>query len=283
APASRRPDLAGRHAAVPVRVTPAAPPGRRPARRPLTRPGPRGILPPGGIERAERRGARQGARTAPPDRGAGAGPAAHDRQRRVLRRRPAADLRRPGRPGAGAEAPARSPHRVVRDGCPALGLEIRAPAEDRGAARGVRALRGPVMAAERRTLPVRGMHCAACVGKVERALTGVPGVETAAVNLATEQASVAFDPARPSLPALQPAVVAAGYDLAAAPVARGGEADARERRAREVEQRRLRRKVVIGALLSAPLLVGGMPTLFPWAPGWLRDPWLQLVLATPVQ
>ena len=139
------------------------------------------------------------------------------------------------------------------------------------------------MAAERRTLPVRGMHCAACVGKVERALTGVPGVETAAVNLATEQASVAFDPARTSVPALQRAVAAAGYDLAAAPVARGGEAEDRERRAREVEQRRLRRKVVIGALLSAPLLVGGMPTLFPWAPGWLRDPWLQLVLATPVQ
>ena len=40
---------------------------------------------------------------------------------------------------------------------------------------------------------------------------------------------------------------------------------------------------MIGALLSAPLLVGGMPALFPWAPAWLRDPWLQLVLATPVQ
>ena len=139
------------------------------------------------------------------------------------------------------------------------------------------------MAAERLTLPVRGMHCAACVGKVEGALTGVPGVETAAVNLATEQATVAFDPAQTSVPALRRAVAAAGYDLAAAPVARGGEAEDRERRAREVEQRRLRRKVVIGALLSAPLLVGGMPTLFPWAPGWLRDPWLQLVRATPVQ
>jgi len=139
------------------------------------------------------------------------------------------------------------------------------------------------MAAERLTLPVRGMHCAACVGKVEGALTGVPGVETAAVNLATEQATVAFDPAQTSVPALRRAVAAAGYDLAAAPVARGGEAEDRERRAREVEQRRLRRKVVIGALLSAPLLVGGMPALFPWVPAWLRDPWLQLVLATPVQ
>ena len=43
---------------------------------------------------------------------------------------------------------------------------------------------------ERLTLPVRGMHCAACVGKVERALTSVPGVDEATVNLATEKATV---------------------------------------------------------------------------------------------
>jgi len=137
--------------------------------------------------------------------------------------------------------------------------------------------------AERQTLPVRGMHCAACVGKVERALSGVPGVESAAVNLATEQATVSFDAARTGVPALQQAVAAAGYELGAAPIVRGGEAEDRERRAREAEQRRLRRKVLVGAVLSAPLLVGGMPEIFPWAPAWLTSPWLQLVLATPVQ
>jgi len=55
------------------------------------------------------------------------------------------------------------------------------------------------------------------VGKVEGALTGVPGVETAAVNLATERATVDFDPTRVDVPALQAAVAAAGYELAAAP------------------------------------------------------------------
>ena len=45
---------------------------------------------------------------------------------------------------------------------------------------------------ERVMLPVRGMHCAACVGKVARALTDVPGVEDASVNLATERATVAY-------------------------------------------------------------------------------------------
>jgi P-type Cu+ transporter len=136
--------------------------------------------------------------------------------------------------------------------------------------------------AERLTVPVRGMHCAACVGKVEGALRRVPGVETATVNLATERATVAFDPARAAVPALQAAVEAAGYELGAVPVETGGATDDRERAERAKEDRRLRARAVAGSALSLPLLVGGMPELFPWAPAWLRDPWLQLALATPV-
>jgi Cu+-exporting ATPase len=139
------------------------------------------------------------------------------------------------------------------------------------------------MASERRTLPVRGMHCAACVGRVEGALRRVPGVESASVNLATEQATVAFDPARVGVDALQAAVGAAGYELAAAPLERDGPAGDHARAAREREERRLRARVVAGVVLSLPLLVGGMPELFPWAPRWLHDLWLQLALATPVQ
>jgi Cu+-exporting ATPase len=137
--------------------------------------------------------------------------------------------------------------------------------------------------AERLTLPVRGMHCAACVGKVEGALTRVPGVETASVNLATERATVAFDPARADVGALQAAVAAAGYELAAAPVPPGSGAEDRERVAREREQRQLGGKFIVGAVLAVPVLIGGMPDIFPWAPAWLRNPWLHLLLATPVQ
>jgi P-type Cu+ transporter len=134
---------------------------------------------------------------------------------------------------------------------------------------------------ERVTLPVRGMHCAACVGKVERALKEAGGVDEASVNLATEQATIAFDPERTTLAALRDTVAHAGYELAEAPPA--PDALDREREAREREQRRMLVKVVVGALLSLPLLAGGMPEFFPFAPEWLRDPWLHLVLATPVQ
>jgi Cu+-exporting ATPase len=136
---------------------------------------------------------------------------------------------------------------------------------------------------ERVTAPVRGMHCAACVGKVERALRGVGGVEEASVNLATEQASVAFDPAMTNFGALQSAVDAAGYELVPPAAEPPAQAAAREDARRADEQRGLRRKVIAGALLTAPVLVGSMPEIFPWAPAALKNPWLQLVLATPVQ
>ena len=137
---------------------------------------------------------------------------------------------------------------------------------------------------ERMTAPVRGMHCAACVGKVERALASVPGVESASVNLATEQAAVVFDPARTDLARLRAAVAAAGYELAEArPEQAPGESIDSERAAREAEQRREKLKFVVGAVLSAPVLLGGMSHVLPWVPGILQNPWLQLVLTTPVQ
>src|SRR5581483_2948006 len=65
------------------------------------------------------------------------------------------------------------------------------------------------------SLPVEGMTCASCVRRVERALTKVPGVETASVNLATEKANVVYDPAVTNVEALGAAVAKAGYKLGA--------------------------------------------------------------------
>ncbi|WEJ73125.1 heavy metal translocating P-type ATPase [Pseudomonas sp. PSE14] len=66
-------------------------------------------------------------------------------------------------------------------------------------------------------LPVSGMTCASCAGRVERALRKVPGVQEASVNLASEQARIQL--AGPSngdtLPALVAAVEQAGYAVPA--------------------------------------------------------------------
>ena len=69
------------------------------------------------------------------------------------------------------------------------------------------------MAAQQLEFPVTGMTCASCVRRVEKALTKVPGVETATVNLATEQATVAYDPSQVSPAQLQAAVEGAGYGI----------------------------------------------------------------------
>src|SRR5712691_1401767 len=62
-------------------------------------------------------------------------------------------------------------------------------------------------------LPIGGMTCASCVRRVERALQKVEGVQSAGVNLATERATVKYDPSRVSLASLRAAVEGAGYTV----------------------------------------------------------------------
>ncbi len=63
------------------------------------------------------------------------------------------------------------------------------------------------------TLPVLGMTCASCVAHVEEALKGVPGVLSASVNLATERATITYNPDGTGLPDFVKAVRNAGYDV----------------------------------------------------------------------
>ncbi len=65
----------------------------------------------------------------------------------------------------------------------------------------------------RLSMPVTGMHCAACVTTVEKALSGVPGVRSAAVSLEGQRAVVELDPGQVPLLKLRQAVKSVGYDL----------------------------------------------------------------------
>ncbi len=97
---------------------------------------------------------------------------------------------------------------------------------------------GPTPSAEIR-LPIEGMTCASCVNLIERHLNKLDGVERANVNLATESASVSYDPARLRLDDLGRAVEAAGYearlDRAEGDGAEDGQADVRRTVALDIE------------------------------------------------
>ena len=131
---------------------------------------------------------------------------------------------------------------------------------------------------------VQGMTCAACVGRVERTLKKQPGVEAATVNLATEQAVVSFDPAAIDVHAMKTAVHDAGYEAVDLDETIDGDA-------RELEQDKLRRVVILSALCTAPLIAIAMgPMLWPALGGAMKTVlpatawhWLELLLATPVQ
>jgi heavy metal translocating P-type ATPase len=100
----------------------------------------------------------------------------------------------------------------------------------------------------RADLRVTGMTCASCVGRVERALTAVPGVTGAAVNLATGLARV--DGVADSA-ALVAAVAAAGYAAEPIGATAGTTAEARE----TAEAAGLARDVTLAAVLTLPVVV----------------------------
>ena len=123
-------------------------------------------------------------------------------------------------------------------------------------------------------LPIRGMTCASCANRIQRKLNKLAGV-TATVNYATEKASVDYDPTAVAPEALLEAVKAAGYSAALPQTEQTAEVDAAHESS---ETTALRRRLIISALLSAPVLVMSMipPLQFD------RWQWLALQLATPV-
>ncbi|HJO74837.1 MAG TPA: heavy metal translocating P-type ATPase [Rhodospirillales bacterium] len=68
------------------------------------------------------------------------------------------------------------------------------------------------------SLPVAGMTCASCVGRVEKVLGGLDGVSNASVNLTTEKASVDYDPANTGPEAIAEAIEKTGFSVPAASV-----------------------------------------------------------------
>jgi len=99
-------------------------------------------------------------------------------------------------------------------------------------------------------LAVEGMSCASCVGRVERALKAVPGVAQAAVNLATERATVR---GVAGVDALIAAIDKAGY--AARAIDTAAQRDDETAQKKDAERAELRRDLIIAGVLALPVFV----------------------------
>jgi Cu+-exporting ATPase len=132
----------------------------------------------------------------------------------------------------------------------------------------VAAIRGTGYDVEAATLEVgiEGMTCASCVLRVEKAIAAVPGVLSASVNLATERATIQATDGSPAMTtAIEAAIRGAGYEPQAAKI------DATDKAAaREEEQGRLKRDLLIAGALTLPIFLLEMGShLFPALHHWL--------------
>lgn len=133
---------------------------------------------------------------------------------------------------------------------------------------------------DKKTFPIKGMHCASCVMILERALKKVDGVLDATVNLATEKATVIFDPIRVTDDKIASAVSNVGYQ---ALINEEVKTQDEEQKEKKKELNKLRTKVIISLILGVLILWGSFPGLINTSPAILRNFWIQFILATPVQ
>ena len=127
------------------------------------------------------------------------------------------------------------------------------------------------VATKKSIFPVGGMTCASCVARVEKALSSVPGVISASVNLASEKATVEYLEGT-KLADLRQVVRDAGYELGPEVQALEGAITAAQR-----ETQALRNRLIIAAILALSIMVLGQ------GPSFAGKPYLMWALATPVQ
>lgn len=136
------------------------------------------------------------------------------------------------------------------------------------------------------TLSLRGMHCASCSQLIELALKKTPGVQSATVNVATEQANVQYDAAVVDVPTLESAVQKIGYgaERVLAEGSAGSQQRDRVTEQRNEDMRRLQRSFWLALSFSIPVFVLSMGmSVLPVIEDIPARSWIILGLTLPVQ
>ncbi|NMA81628.1 MAG: copper-translocating P-type ATPase [Jeotgalicoccus halophilus] len=131
---------------------------------------------------------------------------------------------------------------------------------------------------EKSELDITGMTCAACSNRIEKVLNKTEGVQSATVNLTTENALVEYNPSMTDERKIIERIGNLGYG------AEPKKSNEEKLSYKDKELKTMKWKVIIAALLSLPLLVTMLDHLFGAdLPAIFMNPWFQLAFATPVQ
>lgn len=125
---------------------------------------------------------------------------------------------------------------------------------------------------------ISGMSCAACSARIENKLNRTEGIVSAAVNLAAEKASVDYDDDILSEKDIAKIIEDMGYKF----LEDRSESDT-EKEQREREIKRLRTEFILSAVLSSPLIMAMIFTLFRVDLAFFHNEYFQIIVATPVQ
>lgn len=119
-------------------------------------------------------------------------------------------------------------------------------------------------------LDIQGMHCASCVVTIEQALQRTPGVLTATVNLATQQAHIEYIPGMIDPKRLGHAIEETGYQVQQHEASALAETTIdRAEHGRALEYMTLLRKFWFAAIISLPVIIFSYPEFFPGLRQWL--------------
>ena len=130
-------------------------------------------------------------------------------------------------------------------------------------------------------LPIKGIQCASCVQKIEKALLQTRGITKASVNLATDRAKVEYLPTEANLGDIKRAIESTGYEVLELSLSDEGLDP--EKAIREREYKKLKTKFMAGLILGLIVFLGSSRHWFPWIPGIFGNFYVLWALATPVQ
>ncbi|RST75124.1 copper-translocating P-type ATPase [Siminovitchia acidinfaciens] len=134
---------------------------------------------------------------------------------------------------------------------------------------------------EKLDLDIFGMTCSACSAKIEKVLNKMDGIESASVNLAAETAALELEQGVVSASEVIERIQKLGYDAKV----KTTPSEKEDFKSKEYEKQK--RKFILSAVFSLPLLytmLGHLPgNLALPVPTMLMNPWLQFILAAPVQ